>query len=363
MKKPSLLKNFNWLLLINLIAICLIGLLNLYSASIAKNSNLYIHQLYYFLLNIPLMTIVMAVDYRLLDRFAYFIYLLAIFLLILVLFKGKVVGGSQRWLDLKVVSFQPSEFAKVAVIIALAHYFHHHKSRGSYNLRELVKPFILIAIPVTLILKEPDLGTGILVFAIAISMVLFVRVRLYSLLQLAILGLAGSAVAWFWVLKAYQKRRIFAFLNPGGDLLGANYHSRQSMIAVGSGKFWGKGLTEGTQTQLRFLPEQHTDFIFSVWAEEWGFLGATLLLLLFLTLITQIIYVGRNARDKFGILLCVGIAAMVFWHLIVNICMVTRLIPVVGVTLPFMSYGGSSLTMFLLLIALCLNISCRKNIF
>ncbi len=192
-------------------------------------------------------------------------------------------------------------------------------------------------------MKQPDLGTAMMVSAIAGTMILFARVKWKTLVTLSVGGVAGSLFAWSHLFKDYQKKRVLTFLNPEGDMLGAGYHASQSLIAVGSGQGTGKGWGQGTQTQLSFLPEQHTDFIFSVWGEEHGFMGGCILIALYLLLLILAVAVAMNAREKFGTYLCVGVAAMIFWHVFINIGMVTGVLPVVGVPLPLFSYGGSAM--------------------
>ncbi len=236
-------------------------------------------------------------------------------------------------------------------------------NRGALEEQDLVAPIDVVAIPSVLILIQPDLGTTLVVLLIAFSMILYVGLRLSSLALL----LSGSAVfgvvAWFAVLKAYQRERILTFLNPQSDLSGAGYHQHQSLIAVGSGEMWGKGYGQGTQTQLSFLPEAWTDFIFSVWAEEHGFMGCLVVVGLFAALIMYGLRIAARARDRFGALLAVGVTAMIFWHTVVNMLMVLRLAPVVGVPLPLWSNGGSFVLTTMTGIGLLLNVSMRRNFF
>lgn len=225
----------------------------------------------------------------------------------------------------------------------------------------LIAPIDLLALPALLILVEPDLGTAGIVILIGFSMILVVGVRLRSLLILSVSGVALAAVSWFGVLKDYQKRRIITFMDPEGDIQGAGWNAVQSMIAVGSGRFWGKGHREGTQTQLSFLPEQHTDFAFSVWAEEHGFMGCVLLLALFLILLLFALNAASDAREPYGALLATGVAALIFWQTLINVGMVIGLMPVVGMTLPLFSYGGSSLLTVLVAVGLVFSIQLRKR--
>ncbi len=360
-----LIQNFDWGLLALTVALSAIGALSLYSAVTAglvnPDKTVYYKQLIWLAAGLAVLTTILFVSYKSMERWAYFIYFICILLLIAVLFFGSVGGGSQRWLVFGPVSIQPSELAKVAVIIILAQYYSKHADSRGFVIRDLIIPFILIAIPFFLIVKQPDLGTAMIIVIIAGSMTLYVKVERRTLFLMAFLGLIAGFLFWF-LLKEYQKNRILTFLNPDRDPLGAGYHIIQSKIAIGSGMITGKGYLKGTQNALSFLPEQHTDFIFSVLAEEWGFAGSVCLLMLFLLLILWGLKTAYGCRDSFGTILAVGITAMLFWQVFINIGMVMGLMPVVGVTLPFISYGGSSVITFYICVGILLNIGMRRFI-
>jgi len=274
--------------------------------------------------------------------------------------------GARRWLQLGGMQVQPSEFVKLAVIIVLARWFTQDETgvrKGQYGILDLWRPFLLILVPVALVMKQPDLGTASVTFAIAMTMVMFAKVKWRDLIIMMASGAGACVLAGNKVLKDYQKQRILTFLNPEAYAKGAGYHSIQSVIAVGSGQWSGKGWGEGTQNQLAFLPEQHTDFIFSVWAEEHGFLGGLVLIALYAFLVLAALDVAANARDKFGSFLALGIAALFFWHAFINMGMVTGVLPVVGVPLPLFSYGGSSVVADMLGIGILLNVSLRRFMF
>lgn len=341
----------------------IIGIVTLYSA-VTTGTNpsqevLYIKQLIWYCAGMTSMVIIFLFDYKLLERWAYTIYAMSVSLLVCVLFFGKYVGGSRRWLALGPVSIQPSEFVKIAVIIILARCYSKLISDQGLTLRELIKPFILTAIPFVLIVKQPDLGTAMLVALIAASMTMFVKIERRSLMCLVVTCAAAVLTGWFF-LKGYQKQRILTFLNPDRDPLGAGYHVIQSKIAIGSGMIFGKGLLRGTQNTLSFLPEQHTDFIFSVLAEELGFVGTLLTVLLFLALIVWGLNIAHRCRDPFGMIMSVGVTAIIFWQVFINIGMVMGLMPVVGVPLPFISYGGSSMLTVMIGIGILMNVSMRR---
>lgn len=361
-----LIQNFDWILLVLLVCIASISVLNLYSATApirsTGGSQIFMRQIYWFLIGFAVLLLMTTFDYHLLERFAYHFYFACIGLLILVLVIGQVYSGSQRWLHFGGISFQPSELSKLSVIIYLAKYFSEHGDRTDYQLRDLWQPFLYIAVPSFLIIKEPDLGTALTLVIVGISIFFFVKIRLKSLLILVISTISAAPFIWY-NLKEYQQRRILTFLHPNMDPLGAGYHINQSKIAIGSGLLWGKGFLKGTQTRLHFLPEQHTDFAFSVLAEEWGLVGSVVLLLLYLFLILWGINIARSSKDRFGCILALGIVAIVFWPVVINICMVTGLLPVVGMPLIIFSYGGSSIISTMAGMGILMSISMRRFVF
>ncbi len=358
-----LVQNFDWGLLGLTLVLGGVGLITLFSAvtagMVVPQKVLFFKQLVWFGVGLLLMSVAFLFDYKLLDRWAMVFYGLGIALLIGVLVFGKYVGGSKRWLVFGPVSIQPSEIIKLTVIVALAKYYSKLASTRGFSLRELLYPLSMTAIPFALIVKQPDLGTAMLVLMIVGSMTLFVKIERRSLFYILAAGLVAVPVVWF-LLKGYQKQRILTFLDPDRDPLGAGYHIIQSKIAIGSGMLAGKGFLKGTQNALAFLPEQHTDFIFSVLAEEWGFIGSIVLLLIFLMFILWGLNIAQSCRDSFGTMLSVGITAMFFWQVVINIGMVMGLMPVVGVPLPLISYGGSSIITMMISIGLLLNISMRR---
>mgnify|MGYP005841257659 CR=1 FL=1 len=361
-----LLKNIDWLLILLVLAVVSLGIINLYSAGLnqtdERTTQLYIKQIYWLLIGLSLMIGMTIIDYRRLERLAYPLYWLSIILLLAVMLSGKMVAGSKRWLVCGPINFQPSELAKIGIILALATHFYRQERFEPLTWRQLALPSLLMLLPFGLVVKQPDLGSALLIAAVASTLILFVGVRWHILVTLFVGFLAATPILWYF-LKDYQKQRIFTFLNPEQDPLGSGYHIIQSKIAVGSGLFWGKGFLKGTQSQLNFLPEQHTDFVFSVFAEEWGFIGSVLLIILYFGLILWSLHIARTCRERLGNLLAVGISAMIFWQIFINISMVTGLLPVVGIPLPFFSYGGSSLIANFLGIGLLLNIRMRQFLF
>lgn len=343
-----------------------IGVVNLYSATYASQgveAQFWKQQLMWFGIGAFASTVAYFVHYRVLERFAYTAYALNILLLIAVLLVGKSVLGAKRWLGVGSFSIQPSEFMKITIAWTLAKYFHDDQYRDYYDLKNLLIPILLVLIPVLLVMAQPDLGTAMIILAVSGSMILFVKVSPKLLLTIAILGTLVSYPIYRFVLKDYQRQRILTFIDPQSDPKGAGYNSIQSMIAVGSGQVLGKGYKKGTQSQLNFLPEHHTDFIFSVFSEEHGFLGFMVLVVLYILLLMNALKVSYGSNDKFGMLFAFGMAALFFWHVFINISMTTGIMPIVGVPLPFMSYGGSFMLSCMLAVSILTNIANKKSMF
>lgn len=352
-------------LLLLLLFTAALGILNLYSST--SNWNLagtavYIRQAYWLGLGLGLALLVSLVDYRHLYHAAPIAYLVVVGLLAFVLLFGKTSMGATRWIDLGPFHLQPSEIMKPVMVMMLARYFSRQENPLGHSLRDLLLPGILLALPLLLIMKQPDLGTALLLLFIGSTMILFAGVRRATLAGLAGLAVAAAGGGWF-LLHDYQKQRILTFLNPDRDPLGAGYHIIQSKIAVGSGGFWGKGFMQGTQSQLSFLPERHTDFAFSVFAEEWGLIGCLVLLGLYLLIVVRGILIARKAGSPFGMYLAIGITAMLFWHISVNLAMVIGLLPVVGVPLPLFSYGGTCMVTTMIGVGLLNNVAMRRFMF
>ena len=360
-----LIQNFDWILLFLTLTLIGIGVVNLYSATYLienpETSAVYLKQIYWAGLGFFFLLIVLIFDYHLLLSIAYPAYWFSIILLVSVLLFGRTISGSQRWLNLGFMALQPSELAKISLVLVLARHFFYHDLPHRYGFRDLYIPLGLTLLPALLVIKQPDLGTALLLLLIGVSLFLFLGVEWKTLAVSA--GALIVSMPLFWMfLKDYQKKRLLIFIRPEADPLGAGYHILQSKIAVGSGGLIGKGFLKGTQGQLRFLPEQHTDFAFSVLAEEWGFLGAFLVVTLFLILILWALNIARQSKDRFGMFLALGICTIFFWQCLVNLGMVVGVVPVVGVPLPFISYGGSSIVASLIGVGLLLNIHMRRFI-
>lgn len=294
-------------------------------------------------------------------RFAYPIYALCVLLLLVVEIGGYVGMGAQRWINLGFFNLQPSEFMKLALILALARYFHFTHVNDLGHPMMLLPPAMMILVPVLLILKQPNLGTATIVSFIAVVVAFMAGVRWYYFAGLIALVLMAAPIGWHF-MHDYQKQRVMTFLDPSQDPLGSGYNITQSMIAIGSGGFWGKGFLQGSQGQLDFLPEKQTDFIFTMLAEELGFAGSAVVLILFAGLLGYATALTARPRERFASLVAAGLAAMIFAHLFINIAMVMGLVPVVGVPLLFLSFGGSSMLATMMGMGLLMNVYIHRDV-
>lgn len=361
-----LISNFDWTLFLASLALSILGIVNLYSAgSFSLNNSatpLFLKQLYFLLAGLFLLFIIIAVDYQLIARHAYLFHCFSLSLLLLALFWGKPIAGTHRWLQVGTFSFQPSELAKISLIILISNSFSGFTPPRAAPLRGFPLPTVFTLITFVLIFLEPDLGTAALVLIVFVSFIFFVKFNPKQMFVFLLSCLFLLPCSWLF-LEDYQKSRLFAFLGPSKNSLQAGYQAIQSKIAIGSGMLFGKGFMGGTQSQLRFLPEQHTDFVFSVWAEEWGFAGSLLMLALFFLVVSKGLKIASQSRDVLGSFISFGLVSILFWQTLINIGMVVGLFPVVGIPLPFVSYGGSSLLSTWAIIGILLNIRMRKIVF
>ncbi len=365
-EERTFLKRIDWWFVIYIFALNFIGLVNLFSATQSGASHinrLFMLQIVWLISGWTLFTIATFFNYDWFRRFSVIIYVINLTLLLLVPFIGKSYYGAKRWLDLGFSSFQPSETMKLALILVLAKVLSTKSKPGGLGFIDLIVPLLIVVGPFVLIVKQPDLGTALLVGVVGFSMILFVGVRRYIIIAALLSGMLGTALAWKYGLKEYQKNRIETFMEPDRDPRGSGYNSIQSKIAVGSGRFLGKGFRKGTQAQLEFLPERHTDFIFSVLSEEHGFVGAVTTIGLFSMLFFLAIRIGAQAKDRFGSLMVVGCLSYLFGHMAINIGMVIGLLPIVGIPLPLLSYGGSSMFSTMLCLGIISSVSYRKFLF
>ena len=335
------LRKIDWILVIIVLILCSIGLFTLYPLSVF----LFKKQLLFIAIGFFVMIGMSFFDYRILKNNTFIIivlYLISLFLLGLVLLCGKKIRGTVGWFDFGNFSFEPVELTKIIIVLLLAKYF-SIRHIEMYHIKHIIVSGIYIGLPISLIFLQPDLGSIIIILCIWLGIILIAGIRIKHLLVLFLVFLIAILTGWLWILKDYQKQRIIAFINPHIDPLGYGYHSIQSIITIGSGKFFGKGWGKGYQTQLKFLPEPHSDFIFATFAEQWGFVGVLLLLLLFSLLIWRIIKIAVISRNNFSSLFSVGFAILIFSQSFINIGVNIGILPITGLTLPFLSYGGSSL--------------------
>lgn len=344
-----------------------LGVLSIYSVTytVAPKSHgaIYMKQMVWIFLGLLVFFLAASVDYHEIARFSPWLYATGVLLLLLVLLVGRTGMGARRWISLGFFDLQPSEWIKLIVIVVLARYFSNRSPSRGLSILELLVPALWIAPPLFLVLKQPDLGTALVLLFIPTMMVVLVGLRSKTAGFSVLLSVMAFPFIWeiFWnVLKPYQRNRLIAFLNPSVDPTGQGYHALQSKIAIGSGGLLGKGLFGGTQSQLKFLPEGHTDFVFSVFAEEWGFVGVLILLTLYFLLIWWGIDVAYKAKDHLGVFLAVGVVSMLVFYVAVNIGMTLGVAPVVGVPLPLMSYGGNSILTTMAALGLLLNIKMRR---
>jgi len=362
-------RKFDWRMIGAMLGICLVGFANLYSATfnetVSHGFTYYKVELIWFGIGCALSSVLLLIHYKILSRFAYPIYFSNLFLLVLVLIIGRSSMGGRRWISIGPFGFQPSEFMKISAALAMAKYFEAETNvpAAGYRLRDLWLPLAMLLVPAGLIAMEPDLGTTMVLVLMFVSIMLFIKVDRRTLIMLCVVFLVAAPFVYRYGLKDYQRQRLVTFINPMSDPKGAGYNSIQSMIAIGSGQLMGKGFRKGTQSQLNFLPEHHTDFIFSVFSEEHGFAGALVLLVLYGYLLITGLNIAYVSHDKFGTLLALELLMIYFWHIFVNIGMVCGILPIVGVPLPFLSYGGSSLITSIMGIAILTNISNKRFMF
>ena len=342
------LSRYSWLLLLTAL-LCLAGLVNLYSISLPDGLGAFKKQLIWVLAGFLTAAAISRLRPLTLKKHSLAFYLFLLALLALIFVFGKTVSGSRSWFQIGPVSVQPSEFIKIGIIMALANYYANEvAAKGNYSPTELLKPVALLLVPVAAVIAQPDMGTAITILLTGASIILLLGISRKALLQMIIIALISILPAWHLLIKDYQKERIYSFMDTSSDPFGISYNSIQSQIAIGSGMGYGKGFSLGSQSNLDFLPAHHTDFAFSVISEEWGFRGSVFILLLYFSIILFILNITTSLEDRFSMIACFGIAAMFFWHAVINVAMVTGLMPIIGTPLFLISYGGSStLTAFI----------------
>ncbi len=364
----TFLQKIDWNFALSIFFLNVIGLINLYSATRGHgeitSNRLFYSQVFWLAAGWVLYFAVTLLEYQVFLRLSYLIYALNLSALFAVMAFGKVALGARRWIDFGFFSYQPSESMKVSLVLILARIMSQRSYPDGLGIKELIFPLVfLIGLPFVIVALQPDLGTALMIFLIGASVLFFLKIKTRILMAVTITLVIGGAGGWFFAAQPYQKDRVYTFFDPGRDPKGKGYNSIQSKIAVGSGKVFGKGFRKGTQAQLEFLPERHTDFIFSVLSEEHGFVGSIITIGFFATLFVLGIRIASQARDKSGSILVIGVLAILFWHYFINISMVIGLLPIVGVPLPLISYGGSNMLTIMAALGLISSVSMRRHMF
>ncbi len=355
------LKSINWDIILILITFFITGCVVLYSASGGQFSPLVDKHIIKFIVCAFFFSLICIVNYQFINKFSIIFYFFTIIALIFLIFFGSESAGSKRWISLGFVSIQPSEFTKVFLVLAIAKYYDEVSNIRSNSLLKSIFPLILILVPFFLIVNQPDLGTSLLLLANGVSLIILSGINIWLILIGFIVFLLSIPISWN-LLHSYQQKRIITFLNPENDPLGSGYHIAQSKIAIGSGGFTGKGYMQGSQSQLEFIPEIHTDFVFSIFSEEFGFIGSIIIILLHLYLFFYGLRSSFLANNSFDKLVVFGLTINYFFYFFVNICMVIGLVPVVGVPLPIISYGGSSMLAIIISFAIIQKINLNRKL-
>jgi len=363
-KWKEFFKNYDFSFFLVFVAIFVVASLNLYSITF-NQSNAYLvkQQWIWFALASGVGFAISFVQPSAFRRFSYWIYGINVALLLGVLVLGAVGMGAKRWIALGGLRIQPSEFMKLSIVFALARWFTINSPVERLDLKGLFFPFLLSVIPAILIIKQPDLGTGGVILLIFTMIIYYRKLRWSTILKLSVMGVISGFLMYSYVLKDYQKKRIHSFIDPYQDAKNSGYNAIQSNIAIGSGKIWGKGYMKSSQASLNFLPEKHTDFVFSIFAEEHGFVGVVLLLILYFLFIFRLLWLSQMVTTIFDSIFCIGLLSVLFLHVLINIAMVSGLLPIVGLPLPLMTYGGSSMLVFGILTGLATSISNARLLF
>jgi rod shape determining protein RodA len=364
---PELFKRYDFSFFGVSTLIFIMGVLNLYSvtntSTLSNHTGLYKTQIAYFGISIIAGFITSLIDLKTIYRYSYWFYFFNIFLLLLVLILGDVGMGARRWLVLGPIRLQPSELMKITVVLALSRWFTRNNPDREMGFKEVIFPFLMVLLPALLIIVEPDLGTGLLILLIFLVIAFYRSLKWKTIFIIALLSVVGGTAMYNFGLKEYQKKRILTFIDPDADAQGSGYNAIQSKISIGSGKIFGKGYMKSSQASLNYLPENHTDFVFSVFNEEHGFLGASILIFLYLTLFYRLIWLAQSVTKVYQSICAIGLMSIYFWHTFINMGMVMGLLPIVGLPLPLMSYGGSSLLTFGIACGLATSISNSRNLF
>lgn len=351
----------NWLLILLVTLVASIGIAMLYSAANGSWQPWAVRHAVRYGAGVVVLLAVAMIDVRFLLRYAYLGYFAVLIMLVAVEVAGEIGMGAQRWIDLGIVQLQPSELMKIALVLALARYFHGLTPEEVGRPLYLVAPLAMVAAPAYLVLRQPDLGTAVMLTLGSVAVLFAAGVRLWKFITVGVVGLSAIPIAW-QLLREYQRKRILTFLDPETDPLGAGYHITQSKIALGSGGVFGKGFLEGTQSHLNFLPEKQTDFIFTMYAEEFGLAGGVALVVLYLMIVAYAYVIALRARNQFSRLLALGLASTLFLYVFINVAMVMGLIPVVGVPLPLISYGGTAMLTTMLALGVIVGVHVHRDV-
>lgn len=348
-------------------AIFIVGILNLYSSTHsdiqAGLDNLYQSQIGWFLLSVCVALGVSFFNPKTFERFSYVVYIGTLFLVLLVLLMGKVGMGAQRWLVFGPIRMQPSEFMKLGLVFALARYFTKVYPERELGFKDLIIPGLIMGIPTVMVIVQPDLGTGMLLLFIFTMMIFYKRLKWKTIMTLGLIGLVSGVMMYNFGLREYQKKRIHTFIDPYQDAKGSGYNAIQSEIAIGSGRIFGKGFKNSSQASLNYLPENHTDFVFAIFNEEHGFVGSVFLVILYLFFFMRLIWLASSVQRFYDSVLVIGVMSIFFWHAFINMAMVSGLLPIVGIPLPLMSYGGSSMLTIGLGVGVATSVSNTRNFF
>ena len=360
-------KRYDFSFLGSMAAIFLVGVLNLYSATHSQTHEglnlLYKSQIIWFFIAVVVAILISFLNPKTFERLSYLAFAFTLFLVFLVLLMGKVGMGAQRWLVLGPIRMQPSEFMKVGLVLALARFFARVNPEKPLGFKDLIMPGIITMVPAVMVIVQPDLGTGMLLLFIFSMMIFFKRLKFKTIINLGIIAIASGVLMYNFGLKEYQRKRIHTFIDPYQDARGSGYNAIQSEIAIGSGRLFGKGFKNSSQASLNYLPENHTDFVFAIFNEEHGFFGSVFLVILYLVFFMRLIWLASSVQRFYDSVLVVGIMSIFFWHTFINMAMVSGLLPIVGIPLPLMSYGGSSMLTFGVGVGMATSISNSKNFF
>jgi len=362
------LKRYDFSFLGSMFAIFTVGILNLYSATHSQTGEgidmLYRSQIMWYLMaTVTAIVTSIAFSPKTFERVSYLVYGITLFLLVLVLLMGDVGMGAQRWLVIGPLRMQPSEFMKLGLAMALARYFARVSPERELGLKELILPGLIAGIPAVIVIIQPDLGTGMLLLLIFSLVIFYKRLKWKTITTLGFCAIFGGVLMYNFGLREYQRKRIHTFIDPYADAKGSGYNAIQSEIAIGSGRLFGKGFKNSSQASLQYLPENHTDFVFAIFNEEHGFFGSVFLVILFLILFMRLVWLATSVQRFYDSVLVIGILGIFFWHTFINMSMVSGLMPIVGIPLPMMSYGGSAMLTYGVCIGMATAISNSRNFF